>query len=308
VVGLLRLAPIPSTSTATRSDTSGTWGSSANAVATRCSDVQRCSSTGRCSSAAPMRWACKCPAGCLGRAVAKRTHVDLFEWWQAGDRQTTISLDRLPASLDYRETDTGRLRRHVAATAQGPAYLAHDLDLTAAIADLMMAATRNGPRDIPASDTAPLASPVPPPRPCRRPRPRSPSGCGQGALLARHPDNTPEAPRPGGTRTGRFGLPWLGAEARRGPAANGIRQAVRRSECRGSSHPRRPPRGGAWPDETIHADQRTEQAFGPSFAASVARHQRSLGCPVDAAPGRLTPEQRPPTTVPPRQPAVRRKP
>jgi len=147
----------------------------------------------------------------------KRTHIDLFEWWQAGDRQASISLDRLARLVGLPgKTDTGA---RFAATwaADRPkalAYLVHDLDLTAAIADLMLAGYEERPgEDIPASDTAPkstLATPPTPPAPV----PTAPPtitllAAVKRALLARHPDNTPEARKARAALVqAAFGLPW----------------------------------------------------------------------------------------------------
>jgi len=145
----------------------------------------------------------------------KRTHIDLFEWWQAGDRQTTISLDRLARLVGLPgKTDTGArfAAMWAADRPKALAYLAHDLDLTAAIADLMMAGYEERPgEDIPATDTAPLASPAPP---AAASVPTAPPmitllDAIKRALLVRHPDNTPEARKARAALVQHaFNLPW----------------------------------------------------------------------------------------------------
>jgi hypothetical protein len=144
----------------------------------------------------------------------KRTHVDLFEWWQAGDRQTTISLDRLARLVGLPgKTDTGA-RFHLMWAADRPkalAYLAHDLDLTAAIADLMLAGYEERPgEDMPATDTA-APTPAPPAAAAVPPAPPTIMllDAIKRALLVRHPDNTPEARKARAALVQHaFNLPW----------------------------------------------------------------------------------------------------
>lgn len=147
----------------------------------------------------------------------KRTHIDVFEWWQAGDRQASISLDRLARLVGLPgKTDTGArfAAMWAADRPKALAYLAHDLDLTAAIAELMLAGYEDRPgEDIPATDT-PTPSPAPAAPPPPAPVPTAPPTITlldaiKRALLAAHPDNTPEArkARAALVQTA-FGLPW----------------------------------------------------------------------------------------------------
>jgi hypothetical protein len=145
----------------------------------------------------------------------KRTHVDLFEWWQAGDRQTTISLDRLARLVGLPgKTDTGArfAAMWAADRPKALAYLAHDLSLAAAIAERMLAGYEDRPgEDILTTDTAPPPAPAPT---VPAPVPTAPPtitllDAVKRALLVRHPDNTPEARKARATLVqDAFGLPW----------------------------------------------------------------------------------------------------
>jgi len=82
-----------------------------------------------------------------------RQHVDLMEWWQAGDRQETISLDRLARLCGLPgKTDTGAAFAAMWAANRDNAltYLKHDLELTR---DLYLRLAAGHEASEPASET-----------------------------------------------------------------------------------------------------------------------------------------------------------